>query len=169
MCIGPVCATRSFPTSTVTAAYYGYQQNAYGTGKQAGCSTSAHSVCSGSLEAFSSRCGLSPQQALRRLPRRHVQRRARWCGERLSLHDQHQSHARRALQVLTWQRDVNSRDIARPAGRGPVRGVSEPRVMGVSPELVVCKRTRCDGVLAGNRLLAPRLQAPFSRRANAVA
>jgi predicted porin len=37
----------------LTAAYYGYQQNAYGTGKQAGCSTSAHSTCSGSLEAFS--------------------------------------------------------------------------------------------------------------------
>jgi predicted porin len=37
----------------LTAAYYGYQQNAYGTGKQAGCSTTAHSTCSGSLEAFS--------------------------------------------------------------------------------------------------------------------
>jgi predicted porin len=37
----------------LTAAYYGYQQNAYGTGKQAGCSTSAHSTCSGSLDAFS--------------------------------------------------------------------------------------------------------------------
>ena len=34
-------------------AYYGVQQNAYGTGKQADCSTAAHSVCSGSLEAFS--------------------------------------------------------------------------------------------------------------------
>jgi predicted porin len=37
----------------LTAAYYGYQQNAYGTGTQAGCSTSAHSTCSGNLEAFS--------------------------------------------------------------------------------------------------------------------
>ncbi len=37
----------------LTAAYYGYRQNAYGTGKQAGCSTSAHSTCSGGLEAFS--------------------------------------------------------------------------------------------------------------------
>jgi predicted porin len=37
----------------LTAAYYGYRQNAYGTGKQAGCSTSAHGTCSGSLEAFS--------------------------------------------------------------------------------------------------------------------
>jgi len=37
----------------LTAAYYGYKQNAYGTGTQAGCSTSAHSTCSGSLEAFS--------------------------------------------------------------------------------------------------------------------
>ncbi len=41
------------PHLDLTAAYYGYQQNAYGTGKLAGCTTSAHSVCSGSLEAFS--------------------------------------------------------------------------------------------------------------------
>jgi predicted porin len=31
----------------------GYRQNASGTGTLAGCSTSAHSVCSGSFEAFS--------------------------------------------------------------------------------------------------------------------
>jgi predicted porin len=41
------------PGLDLTAAYYGYDQNAYGTGKQAGCSTSAHSTCSGRLEAFS--------------------------------------------------------------------------------------------------------------------
>jgi predicted porin len=41
------------PGLDLTAAYYGYQQNAYGTGKQAGCSTAAHSTCSGSLDAFS--------------------------------------------------------------------------------------------------------------------
>jgi predicted porin len=41
------------PGLELTAAYYGYHQNAYGTGKQAGCSTSAHSACSGSLEAYS--------------------------------------------------------------------------------------------------------------------
>ena len=41
------------PGLDLTVAYYGYQQNAYGTGKQAGCTTSAHSVCSGSFEAFS--------------------------------------------------------------------------------------------------------------------
>lgn len=41
------------PGLDLTAAYYGYTQNAYGTGKQAGCSTAAHSTCSGSLEAFS--------------------------------------------------------------------------------------------------------------------
>jgi predicted porin len=41
------------PGLELTAAYYGYDQNAYGTGKQAGCSTSAHGTCSGSLEAFS--------------------------------------------------------------------------------------------------------------------
>ncbi len=41
------------PNLDLTVAYYRYQQNAYGTGKQAGCTTSAHSACSGSLEAFS--------------------------------------------------------------------------------------------------------------------
>jgi predicted porin len=41
------------PELDLVAAYYGYQQNAYGTGKQAGCSTSAHSTCSGKFEAFS--------------------------------------------------------------------------------------------------------------------
>lgn len=41
------------PGLDLTAAYYGYHQNAYGTGTQAGCSTSAHSTCSGSFESFS--------------------------------------------------------------------------------------------------------------------
>ncbi len=41
------------PKLDLTAAYYGYHQNAYGTGKVAGCSTSANSTCSGSFEAFS--------------------------------------------------------------------------------------------------------------------
>ena len=41
------------PRLELTAAYYGVHQNAYGTGTQAGCSTAAHSTCSGSLEAFS--------------------------------------------------------------------------------------------------------------------
>lgn len=41
------------PGLELTAAYYGYDQNAYGVGKQAGCTTAAHSTCSGSLEAFS--------------------------------------------------------------------------------------------------------------------
>ena len=41
------------PNLDVTAAYYGYRQNAYGTSSQAGCSTAAHSVCSGRLEAYS--------------------------------------------------------------------------------------------------------------------
>ena len=44
---------RVLPKLELTAAYYGYQQNAYGIGTQAGCSTSAHSVCSGTSEAFS--------------------------------------------------------------------------------------------------------------------
>ncbi|HME40797.1 MAG TPA: porin [Steroidobacteraceae bacterium] len=41
------------PHLDLTAAYYGYHQNAYGTGIQAGCTTTASSTCSGSLEAFS--------------------------------------------------------------------------------------------------------------------
>src|SRR5271170_1065473 len=41
------------PDLDLTAAYYGYHQNAYGTGKQAGCTTSAYSTCSGTFEAFS--------------------------------------------------------------------------------------------------------------------
>ena len=41
------------PGLELTAAYYGYNQNAYGTGTQAGCSTAAHSTCSGRLDAYS--------------------------------------------------------------------------------------------------------------------
>jgi predicted porin len=41
------------PYLDLTAAYYGYSQNAYGTGTQAGCTTTAHSTCSGSLDAYS--------------------------------------------------------------------------------------------------------------------
>jgi predicted porin len=41
------------PKLELTVAYYGVHQDAYGTGTQAACSTSAHSVCSGTLEAFS--------------------------------------------------------------------------------------------------------------------
>jgi len=41
------------PNLDLVVAYYGYRQNAYGTGNQAGCATSAHSVCSGSFEAYS--------------------------------------------------------------------------------------------------------------------
>jgi predicted porin len=43
----------AMPKLELTAAYYGVHQSAYGSGTQAGCSTNAHSVCSGSLEAFS--------------------------------------------------------------------------------------------------------------------
>ena len=41
------------PGLDLTAAYYGVHQNAYGSGKFAGCATTANSTCSGSLEAFS--------------------------------------------------------------------------------------------------------------------
>jgi predicted porin len=41
------------PRLELTAAYYGVHQAAYGSGTLAGCTTNAHSVCSGSIEAFS--------------------------------------------------------------------------------------------------------------------
>jgi predicted porin len=41
------------PHLDLTVAYYGVYQNAYGTKTLAGCTTSAHSVCSGNTEAFS--------------------------------------------------------------------------------------------------------------------
>jgi predicted porin len=41
------------PALDLTAAYYDYSQNAYGSGKKAGCSTAAASVCSGDLQAVS--------------------------------------------------------------------------------------------------------------------
>jgi predicted porin len=41
------------PHLDLTGAYYGVNQNAYGTGTQAGCSSAAHSTCSGNLEAIS--------------------------------------------------------------------------------------------------------------------
>jgi predicted porin len=41
------------PRLELTAAWYGVHQNAYGSGKLAGCSTNASSLCSGNLEAIS--------------------------------------------------------------------------------------------------------------------
>jgi predicted porin len=41
------------PGLDLTVAYYAYQQNAYGTGSEAGCDTSAHGSCAGRFEAFS--------------------------------------------------------------------------------------------------------------------
>ena len=41
------------PHLDLTVAYYGYHQNGYGTGMQAGCATAAYGTCSGSFEAFS--------------------------------------------------------------------------------------------------------------------
>src|SRR6202790_4274938 len=41
------------PHLDLTGAYYGYRQNAYGNGTQAGCTTAANSTCSGSFEAYS--------------------------------------------------------------------------------------------------------------------
>jgi predicted porin len=41
------------PHLDVTAAYYYVHQDAYGTGTQANCSSTAHSVCSGRTEAIS--------------------------------------------------------------------------------------------------------------------
>ncbi len=41
------------PQLDLVAAFYGYNQNAFGTGTAAFCTTTAHSTCSGNLEAFS--------------------------------------------------------------------------------------------------------------------
>lgn len=41
------------PKLDVIAAFYGYRQNAYGTGSQVGCSSNAFSTCSGSFRAYS--------------------------------------------------------------------------------------------------------------------
>lgn len=41
------------PNLDLTLAYYGYHQNAYGTGADAGCTTNAHGSCSGYFESFS--------------------------------------------------------------------------------------------------------------------
>ena len=41
------------PQLELTAAYYGVHQSAYGSLTQAGCSSNAHSACSGNLETFS--------------------------------------------------------------------------------------------------------------------
>jgi predicted porin len=41
------------PHLDLTAAYYGVHQDAYATGKLAGCSTAANAACSGNLETFS--------------------------------------------------------------------------------------------------------------------
>ena len=41
------------PSLEITGAYYGYQQNSYATGKNAGCSTTVAAQCSGDLHAVS--------------------------------------------------------------------------------------------------------------------
>lgn len=41
------------PSVELTAAYYGYKQNAFGTGALAGCSSTIDASCSGSLDGFS--------------------------------------------------------------------------------------------------------------------
>ena len=41
------------PQLELTVAYYGVHQSSYGSGSQAGCSSNAHSACSGGLEALS--------------------------------------------------------------------------------------------------------------------
>jgi predicted porin len=41
------------PHLDLTAAYYGYRQNAYATGGEAGCTTTVNAACSGTFEAYS--------------------------------------------------------------------------------------------------------------------
>ena len=71
------------PNLELTVAYYGVHQDAYGTGAQAGCSTAAHSVCSGSLEAFSFDADYRFNLHFDAYLGRHVQRRARRNGQQL--------------------------------------------------------------------------------------
>jgi len=88
------------PNLDLTAAYYGYRQNAYGTGKAAGCTTDVYSACSGSFEAFSSTqttastststCTAAPCTAACTTA---------WPAATPSTH-QHQPHDRLPLQVL---------------------------------------------------------------------
>ena len=65
-----------FPNLDLTTAYYGYQQNAYGTGKQGGCSTSAHRYVQRKARRILIRRRLSFHPAIRRVSGRDVQRRA---------------------------------------------------------------------------------------------
>jgi predicted porin len=44
---------RVIPALDLVLAYYGYHQDAYGVGTQAGCTGTAYSTCSGSFEAYS--------------------------------------------------------------------------------------------------------------------
>ena len=41
------------PHLDLTAAYYGYRQNAYASGSEAGCTTAVNAACSGSFDAYS--------------------------------------------------------------------------------------------------------------------
>jgi predicted porin len=41
------------PNLDLTVAYYGYHQNSYATGKEAGCSTNIAGSCSGTFDAIS--------------------------------------------------------------------------------------------------------------------
>ncbi len=41
------------PKLDLTAAYYGYHQNSYATGANAGCTTNIAGQCSGNFDAFS--------------------------------------------------------------------------------------------------------------------
>ena len=41
------------PQLELAGAYYGYKQNSYATGAEAGCSTSAHGNCSGTEDVIS--------------------------------------------------------------------------------------------------------------------
>jgi len=98
-----------FPNFDLTAAYYGYQQNAYDTGKNEGCSTSAHSSCSGRFEAFS----LDADYHFNKHFDAYLGAMysgVRWRRQRLHLLDQHQPHRRRSLQVLMWPPRINWRE-----------------------------------------------------------
>ena len=79
------------PHLDLTAAYYRVHQDAYGTGSQAGCSSAAHSTCSGSLQAISFDADYRFTKRFDGYVGAMYSGVARWACQRLLLHHQHQS------------------------------------------------------------------------------
>jgi predicted porin len=93
----------------LTAAYYGYSQNAYGSGANAGCSTTKSGTCSGTESAVSFSADYRFHEALRRLRRHHVDAGEERARERLRpQHLNRRSDDRSALEVLGLEHRAGS-------------------------------------------------------------